>query len=59
MSRGLEREPLDAIGVRREQLAQVKVANRRVVTAERLPGGAVAERVGHVVAPRVVIAALS
>jgi len=47
--RRLEREPLDAGAVRREQVAQVEVDDRRVMTGERLPGGGFHERVGHLV----------
>jgi hypothetical protein len=43
----LEREARDATRIGREEIAEVGVANGAVVTPERLPGGAVAERVGH------------
>ena len=46
---GLERQPFDAPGVAREELAQVKAADGLVVPVERLPGGGVRERSGHVV----------
>ena len=48
-SRRLERQPLDACVVRREQVAEMEVDDRRMMAGKRLPGGGFDERVGHLV----------
>jgi hypothetical protein len=47
--RGVEREPVGPAAIVGEEVAQVKVPHRLVVPSECLPGGAVRERLGHVV----------
>ena len=43
----LEGQPRDAVGVVGEEVAQVPIANGRVMPLERLPGRAGGDGVGH------------